>query len=75
MLSLLPKDCPHRHQPWILPIVLDTSVYQTCPLTAGRVLGPLVHNSLVNIITLYLSSRLNAELKPLTPILNMGYNF
>jgi len=39
-------------------VVLDPSVNQMSPLTTGGVLGPLIYSSLVNIVTLYLGSRL-----------------
>jgi len=41
----------------------------------GEVLGPLVHSPLVNIVTLYLGSKLHGDLMTLTPILNMGSDF
>ena len=52
--------------------ILDPSVNQTSPLTTGGVPVPLVQSSLVNIVTLYLGSKLNADLISSTPILNMG---
>jgi hypothetical protein len=62
----------HKH--WLPPpsSVLGPSVYQTSPLTAGGVSGPLFHYSLVIIVTLYLGSKLYAGLITLTRILNMG---
>ena len=74
ILTLLPEDCPYILAPVSLHN-LDPSVYQTSPLTAGRVQGPLVHSPVVNIVTLYLGSELNAGLLTSTPILNMGSNF
>jgi hypothetical protein len=54
------------------PSVLVPSVYQTTLLTAVGVPGPLVHSSVVNIVTLYLGSKLNAGHITSTRILNTG---
>jgi hypothetical protein len=51
---------------------LDPSVYQMSPLISRGDLEPLVHSSLVNIVTLYLGSRLKAGLITSTPLLKMG---
>jgi hypothetical protein len=51
--------------------MFDPSVNQMSPLTTG-VPVPLVRSSLVNIVTLYLGSKLNAGLITSTPTLNMG---
>jgi len=48
VLSLHPQDSSPGS------CILDPSVYQTSPLTAGGVPGPLVHSSLVSKVTLYL---------------------
>ena len=57
MLSLLPTDCPYTPTP-VTSTVLDPSINQNSPLTTGEVSGPLVHSSVVNIVTLYLGSSL-----------------
>ena len=65
------KDYPKAPAP-VPSFVLDPSVYQTSPLTSGGAPKPLVQSSLVNILTLYLGSRLNAGLTVSTPVLKMG---
>jgi len=56
ILSLLFTDCPQTLA--LVPsVVLDLYENQTSPLTAEVVPGLLVHSSLVNIVTLYLGSR------------------
>ena len=62
---LQPRSPPH-------PFILDPSVNQMRPLTPGGAPVPLVQSSLVNIVTLYLGSRLNAGLITSTPMLKMG---
>jgi len=58
ILRHLPKDFPQT--PALVPsVVLDPSGNQMSPLTKG-VTDPLVHPSLVGIVTLYLHSRLKA---------------
>lgn len=64
-LTLAPVPPPPPH-------MLDQSVYQMSPLTAGGISGHVVHSSLINIVTPYLGSQLNAGLITLTTILNMG---
>lgn len=73
ILCLLPKDFPQTPAQ-VSPHVLDPSVYQMSPLTMGGVPGPLLHSSLVSMVTLYVGSKLNASLVTSTPILNMGSN-
>jgi len=69
-MGLLPTDCPYPAAP--VPSILDPSVNETSPLTKGEVPGPLVQSSLVNIVTIFLGSKLSAGLVTLTPLLNMG---
>jgi hypothetical protein len=61
LLSLLQKDCPKTPAP-VAFCFLDSSVFQMGPWTAGGALGPLVHSSLVDIVTLCLGSKLHAGL-------------
>jgi len=52
----LPKIA-HKLRPQSTPpLVLEPSVYQKSPLTAGGAPSPMVHSSLVNIVTIYLRS-------------------
>jgi hypothetical protein len=51
---------------------LDPSVYQNGPLISGGDPDPLVQSSLVNIVTLYLGSRLKSGLMTSTPMLKLG---
>jgi len=76
ILNLLFTDCPQTPAP-DPSTVLDPSINQTSPLVAGGVSGPLVHSSPVNIqvVTLYLGSRLKTGFTKSTPILNMGSDF
>ena len=60
-LSHLPAYCPQTPVP-VPSLILDPSVNQTNPLTAGAATLPLVQSSLVSIVTLYFCSKLNAGL-------------
>ena len=55
-LSHLPAYCPQTPVP-VPSLILDPSVNQTNPLTAGAATLPLVQSSLVSIVTLYLGSK------------------
>jgi hypothetical protein len=48
--------------------ILDPSVYQMSPLISGGDPEPLVQSSLVNMVTLYLGSRLKVGVMMSTPI-------
>jgi len=70
ILSLLPIDSGPGSAHCSGPICIPDK-----PDTTGEVLVPLVHSPLVNIVTLYLGSKLYADLITSTPILNMGSDF
>jgi hypothetical protein len=64
-LPIDPNPGPHPHE--------GPSLIQTSPLTDGGAHVPLVHSLLVNMVTLYLGSRLYASFMMLTPMLKMGF--
>ena len=69
-LSLRPTDYLSTPAP-VLSLILETSLNQRSPLTAGGVPVALVQSSLVNMVTLYWGSKLYAGLITSTLILNM----
>jgi len=64
-------ECPKTPAP-VPSFILDPSVYQMSPLISRGDPELLAQSSLVNIVTLYLGSRLKAGLMTSTPILKMG---
>ena len=72
-LSRFPIHYPLKPAPGP-SIVQVQSVKQASPLTAEGIPIPPVHSSLVNIVTIYLGSRLKVDIKTLTPILSIEPN-